>query len=112
MRVKLIRSDTPKAVRCLTAVLFANVAGVPQKLEGLLEAQGMLGGAVRGFNVVNESGHFPLGLTGGWGQKALVALIQGTGTNSVSYCQHRDLHDRTAAMGKTFSSEKQYASYK
>lgn len=67
------------------------VVGVPEELESLLEAQGVLCGAVRCLDAAHKAGHLPLGLTGGRGQEGFVALVQGARPHRVRHRQHRDL---------------------
>lgn len=57
------KSHCTKALS-LTSQLSGDVACVPQQLKGFLEAQCMLGRAVRSFNVVDEGAHLPLSLAG------------------------------------------------
>lgn len=54
----------------------------------------MLGRTVQRFDAADEGGHLPFGLTGGWGQERLVALVQGAGPHNVCHRQHRDLDGR------------------
>lgn len=53
----------------------------------------MLRGPIRGLDVGDEGGHLPLGLAGGWGEQALVALVQRTGADRVCHRQNRDLQE-------------------
>lgn len=76
---------------CLTSLEPGAVVGVPEELESLLEAQGVLRGAVGRLDAADEGGHLPLGLAGGRGQEGLVALVQGARPHRVRHRQHRDL---------------------
>lgn len=67
----------------LTGELAGDVAGVPEQLEGLLEAQCMQGRAVGSLEVVDEGAHLPLGLAGGRRQVALIARVQRTGPHGL-----------------------------
>lgn len=69
----------------LTGALFAEAAGVAEQLEGLLETSCMLRGSIRSFDVGDEGAHLPLGLTGGWREQTLVALVQRTGANRLCH---------------------------
>lgn len=53
----------------------------------------MLRGSIRGLDVGDEGAHFPLGLAGGWGEQALVALVQRTGADGVRHRQNGDLQE-------------------
>lgn len=77
----------------LTGALFGETAGVAQQLEGLLEAGGVLRSSIRGLDVGDEGAHLPLGLAGGWGEQALVALVQRTGAHRVGHGQNGDLQE-------------------
>lgn len=77
----------------LTGGLFAETAGVPEQLEGLLEARCVLCGSIRCLDVGDEGAHLPLGLTGGWREKTLIALVQRTGANRLCHGQDGDLEE-------------------
>lgn len=79
--------------RVLTGALLGEAAGVPEQLEGLLEARRVLRGPLRGLDAGDEGAHLPLGLAGGRGQQALVALVQGTGADRLCHRQNRDLEE-------------------
>lgn len=81
----LICSVTISQYCFLTGTLFAEAAGVSEQLEGLLEARCVLRGSIRGLDVGDEGAHLPLGLTGGWREQALIALVQGTGANRLCH---------------------------
>lgn len=81
-----------------TCALLGEAAGVPQQLEGLLEASRVLRGSVRSLDVGDEGAHLPLGLTGGRRQQALVALVQRAGANRFAHRQDGDL-ERHSRVG-------------
>lgn len=69
----------------LTGALFGETAGVSEQLEGLLEARCVLCGSIRSLDVRDESAHLPLGLTGGWREQTLIALVKRTGANRLCH---------------------------
>lgn len=69
----------------LTGTLLADAAGIPDQLEGLLEARCVLRGSIRRLDVGDEGAHLPLGLAGGRREQTLVALVQRTGANRLCH---------------------------
>lgn len=75
----------------LTCLGLCVVVCAPNQLKCLLKSHGVLGWTVQRFDAADESGHLPFGLTGGWRQERLVALVQGAGPHRVCHSQHWDL---------------------
>lgn len=75
----------------LTCLGLCVVVCAPNQLKCLLKSHGVLGRTVQRFDAADEGGHLPFGLTGGWRQKRLVALVQGAGPHRVCHSQHWDL---------------------
>lgn len=80
--------------------MFAETAGVSEQLEGLLEAHCMLCGSIRGLDVGDEGAHLPLGLTGGWREQTLIALVQRTRANRLCHWQNGDLEGSANEINK------------
>lgn len=53
----------------------------------------MLCGSIGRLDVGDEGAHLPLGLTGGWREQTLIALVQRTGANRLRHGQDGDLEE-------------------